>query len=260
MATHYSSTQGLLFLLGLYNYLDGAFSEVSKFATKLYRGVKETFSPKIYYLFECLPAAYLTTSVNIAASSSAVPDWYYLAETKTFVEWEHFTPISSLMRINSLQLPVLSMEIVEEGAVVYDLTEFIENIKIHTLGDEFFPSIAHILAAWSISSGIVLDNTREFTIRMIDTQANTIEAAPNSYAYIHFRDHEDIEAEDLEAEDLSGQDLSGQDLSGQDLSGQHLSGQDLSGQDLSGQDLSGQDLSGQDLSCQDLSGTNLEAT
>jgi hypothetical protein len=147
-----------------------------------------------------------------------VPDWYYLAESNTFVEWEHATPLSSLTRVNSLQLPVLSMEIIEDDAVVYDLTEFIDNLKIHTLGDEFFPSVAHILGAWSISSGIVLDTTRGFIVRMIDTQANTIETEPNNYAYIHFKD-DDIEAQDVSGQELSGQDLSGQDLSGQDLSG-----------------------------------------
>jgi hypothetical protein len=226
MVAFYSSTQGLLFLLGVYNYVDNALSDLKTFVKKLYRGVKDTFAPKVYYLFECLPAPYLTNSVNISASSSAVPDWYYLADTNTFVEWEHAESLSNLMRVNSLQLPVLSMEIVEGDAVVYDLTEFIENVKIHTLGDEFFPSVAHILGAWSISSGIVLDTTRGFLVRMIDTQANMIETTPDNYAYIHFKN------DDIEAQDVSGQDLSSQDLSGQDLSGQDLSGQDLSGAEV----------------------------
>jgi hypothetical protein len=208
MAANYSSTQGLLFLLGVYNYLDNALSDLKRLAKKLYKGMKDTFSPKVYYLFECLPVPYLTSSVNISASSSAVPDWYYLSESNTFVEWEHATPLSTLTQVNSLQLPILSMESIEDDAVVYDLTEFIDNLKIHTLGDEFFPSVAHILGAWSISSGIVLDTTRGFIVRMIDTQANTIETEPNNYAYIHFKD------DDIEAQDVSGQELSSQDLSG----------------------------------------------
>ena len=91
---------------------------------------------------------------------------------------------------HTYDLPILSMEILAGEDVVCDLTDFIASVKVHTYSMDVLPSIAHLLGAWSIHSGIVLDRGRNFMVRVIDTRANTID--------LHTEDHEfmSIESED----------------------------------------------------------------
>jgi len=174
----------VLVLIEMYNRLDNFYGSCKKLFKKLYTGIQSAFVEKNYYLFENISPPFLTTSVNISASSSAVPEWYYLPDKNAFVEWQHDTSLSSLLESSPHALPILSMEIVDKDAVVYDLTDFIEGLQIYNLNSIFFPCIAHMLGAWSLSSGIVTDVTRGFTVRMIDTNANTIESSIDNYLYI----------------------------------------------------------------------------
>lgn len=179
----YISTS-LFWLLGVYNTLEKVWVSTSDFYNKLYIGVQYAFIEKVYYIFEFLPTPVLISSVNISAESSAVPEWYYLPDSNTFLEWEQGTPLSVLKQSEPLELPILSMEILEDDIVIFDLTNFIETMKVHTVQSEFFPSVAHILAAWSISSAVILDATREFKVRMITTKADTKEVLADNYEYI----------------------------------------------------------------------------
>ena len=96
------------------------------------------------------------------------------------------------------------MEILEEDSVMYDLTDFIGDIKVHTSGAVVFPSIAHILGAWSLSSGIILDATREFNVRIIDIDGSTVLFPTDSYEYFEALDNE-LESEVIEETlDVSG--------------------------------------------------------
>lgn len=201
----YYSTPCLLFFLSLYNSLDTIFTQCNNFVGKLYMGIRDAFTEKLYYLLENVTIPLPVKSINISASSSAVPDWYYSLDKKQFIQWKFSTPISVLLSYyNAYYLPILSMEILEEDSVIYDLTDFIGDIKVHTSGAVVFPSIAHILGAWSLSSGIILDATREFNVRIIDIDGNTVLFPTDSYEYFEALDNE-LESEVIdETLDVSG--------------------------------------------------------
>ena len=194
MTGYYLPSKSVLVLLGAFNFLQDTLSWGRGLVRKLYRGVRDAFTEKVYYFFEKNPTGFLTSSVNISASSSAVPQWSYLLSKNTFLRWSRPPPPT----VHFLELPLLSMEVLENDLVVCDLTEFISTIRVYMDEQPLFPSIAHILGAWSLSSGIILDNTRRFTIRIIDTEANTREYEVNNYEFVPM--HQGPETKVTEAE------------------------------------------------------------
>jgi len=76
------------------------------------------------------------------------------------------------------------MEILEDDKVVYDLTDFLETVKVYNLDENIMPSVAHILGAWSTHSCIVLDRTRPFTIRMVTDKAETVNTMMDDHNYL----------------------------------------------------------------------------
>jgi hypothetical protein len=63
------------------------------------------------------------------------------------------------------------MEILENERVLFDLTEFLEKLKIF---GNTMPSVEHIVGAWQVSTGIVLDVTSPYVVRHITEDADTI--------------------------------------------------------------------------------------
>jgi hypothetical protein len=63
------------------------------------------------------------------------------------------------------------MEILENDKVVFDLTDFLENMKIYGTS---MPSVEHIIGTWYISNGIVLDTTSRYVVRHITENAETV--------------------------------------------------------------------------------------
>ena len=63
------------------------------------------------------------------------------------------------------------MEILENERVIFDLTDFLEKLKIY---GNTMPSVEHIVGAWQVSSGIVLDVTSPYVVRHITEDADTI--------------------------------------------------------------------------------------
>jgi len=207
------STNALLWMLRLYNTIYTYTSSTIDYGKSVYECVLDAFSTKIYVLFEDIMTPYLVSRVNVAASSSAVPQWYYLPEKNAFVQWELGQPVESLM-MNAQEvrsLSVLSMEIHHEESVVYDLTDFLEGVRVYRSSPGVEPSVAHILGAWSTSSGIVLDRKREFIVSMVADSGNTINCDPLSFVGLETMDitpfHEgEEETEEVESEtvDVSG--------------------------------------------------------
>jgi len=199
-------------MLRLYNTLYTYTAATIEYSTSMYGSIVEAFSTKMYVLFEGILSPYLVSRVNVAASSSAVPQWYYIPDAKAFVQWELGPPVETLM-INAQQirpLSILSMEIHDGDRVVYDLTDFLEGVRVFRTVPAVEPSVAHILGAWSTHSGIVLDRKREFIVSMVANSGNTINCDPLSFIGLETMDiaqeeeSEEQKAEVEEAVDASG--------------------------------------------------------
>ena len=186
----------------MYSYLEDKAVALKSFFAKVYSGVADALSEKVYVLFESISSPYRLSAVNISASSSAMPDWYYFPDTYSFVEWmPGSTPKNGpMVNGDTYNLPILSMDILEGEDVVYDLTDFVSSVKVHTYSMDALPSIAHLLGAWSLHSHLVLDRERDFKIRIIDTNAKTL--------YLPFDNYDFMPLDSFEVE-LTGEVIAG---------------------------------------------------
>jgi hypothetical protein len=138
---------------------------------KVYEAVCASLSPKSYIFFNGVEHPCEAT-LYARRPGSAQPLWLYYPETNTFYEW----PQSDTLEFK--QPPVLSLEILDGEDVVHDLSEFVGNMRVHVRGDEFYPSLSHIVNAWSLNTNIVLNPNLKG--RMIDADANITEVELNS--------------------------------------------------------------------------------
>lgn len=171
----------VLWLLSWSNYLTNAFESLGKLNKKIYKAVRSVFVADNYIFFKKIDKPYLENKVNINSVRSAEPAWLYDPEHHFFVEWA--TTAGSTRR-----LPILSLEIVDES-VVYDLTDFIELIRVYSNGAA--PSIAHLVNAWSLSSELVLNPELGYTVRYMTDTADTFEVPYNNMSTTPTAEDED---------------------------------------------------------------------
>jgi hypothetical protein len=168
----------LLYLIRLFNLVTNALAYSFERCGKVWTALEEGLSGREYLFFELNPAPYAELAVNETASGSARAEWVYDADHRIFTEYGagggHDKP-----------LPILSLEILYKEKVFYDLTDFAEMIRVRSAEGKLAPCIPHILGAWSLSSGIVLDATRGFEVRLIDMEANTFEVSPFDYSELN---------------------------------------------------------------------------
>jgi hypothetical protein len=176
----------VLCALRAYNGLDRIVTNLFKTVGLVYTALTYSLKAKSYLLFENISTPYPIEKVVLGLSSSAVPDWYYLSNTNTFVRYQVGKSVDELMfsAFYNKSLPVLSMEITLLGETLFDLTEFIGTACVSSQFENDFPSVAHIVGAWSLTSGVVLNQNMDFNASMIDASANTIQVSVQNFHYL----------------------------------------------------------------------------
>ena len=141
------------------------FQAVTTAISKVAQGIQSAFHERVYIFLEGYSAPFPEHAVNLFASSSAALDFYYNADKKQF----------STGAGTSRRLPALSLEIVRDGVVAFDLTDFIEKVTVVT--EEEFPSVSQIVHAWMIDSHVILSRTCEFVARIVSEDGSTHECS-----------------------------------------------------------------------------------
>jgi hypothetical protein len=165
----------LLYLIRLFNLVTNALAYSFERCGRVWTALEEGLGDREYLFFELNPAPYSALAVNESASGSARAEWVYNADKRIFTEY-------GAAGGSNKPLPILSLEVLYKEKVFYDLTDFAETIRVRTTEGKLAPCIPHILGAWSLSSGIVLDATRGFEVRLVDMEANTFEVSPFDYS------------------------------------------------------------------------------
>jgi hypothetical protein len=154
----------------MFNYITAVVDYVKSSYTK----IVSAFHADNYLFFDTYDTVYPEHLVNLSANLSATPTWVYSKDTCVFrlCRDERLVPIS---------MPYLSLEIVLNGKVMYDMTDYIEKLKVYTtdMSDAPTPSLIDILTAWSLHSGVVLDNKKAIIYRIITDSGETIEFRQN---------------------------------------------------------------------------------
>ena len=138
-------------------------------SVKILNGVLNAFDKHEYYFMQGYVVPYLRSSINEYASCSAKVEWIYTVEDNQFTIYGlQGLPVGA-------SLPILSLELVRDDRVAYDLTDFVETmVVIRSTDVPFFPSISQIVQAWVLHSKIVFDTRIEFAARLITTNGDTV--------------------------------------------------------------------------------------
>jgi hypothetical protein len=142
---------------------------------KLEEIVQITCNPTYYVFYEGYYTPYLYSKTNPWASGSANASIMYNYDTNTFFPYSLTTRmLDTYMMPSARTLPVLSLEIItSDDTVQYDLTDYIETMKYIQSDNSPVPTIAQIVATWSLVSHIVLDSKR-FSVRYINDYGDTV--------------------------------------------------------------------------------------
>lgn len=144
-----------LWLFSAYMFTSSWLSYGCDITEKVVRGVVNSFKADNYVFFSEMPIvrAYSTTVVNMGSSCAAPLDWIYDSNKHMFLDGKN--PVLPQKRSS---LPFLSLEIQSRanGSVLYDLTDFLETVRAYSDAGRK-PTIGHILEAWSLSSGLVIN-------------------------------------------------------------------------------------------------------
>ena len=170
--SNYVPTSWAFCLLRTLNILWATAEATWGFTKRFVSGVIEVLGPQNYVFFKGNPAPYRATMVNENASGSTPVDWYYNADKHVFLD------STDALLSHACTLPILSAEIVLDGRAFYDLTDFAETVRVYS-DDERAPSIQHLIGAWGLSSGIVLDHARGFEAHVILNNGSAAVLDPN---------------------------------------------------------------------------------
>ena len=150
-------------LLRLYMVSSEFFYTTAIVMSKIMRGVQAAFSERNYLFLENYSTPFPEESVNAYASSSAAVEFFYCADKHQFSKGVG----------NNKRLPILSLEILRDGVVLFDLTDFIE--KVSVISTAAFPSVSQIVQAWMIDSHVILDRGCDFVARIISNSGTSYE-------------------------------------------------------------------------------------
>lgn len=163
-------------MLSLYNSCLKFFERVTLFFKKIYAVVVDTDTSNNYIFFININHPVHESLTHVESSKSALPEWRYIADKYQFLEWYPGGNTSVKTSVTSHSLPILSMEILDGEETIYDLTEFIESIRVYNSSlRSSSPNINHIVQAWMLTARTVLNPSRNFIVRYIDETANTKE-------------------------------------------------------------------------------------
>jgi hypothetical protein len=170
---------------------------IQAFLKRIENVVELLTQPMIYGFFEKIQAPYLLSPLNLSASACARVELLYNQTTRTF--YPNRGILGAYPDEPTIKMPILSLDIVNsEGETQYDLTDFVESIKIIHVDGLAKPCISDIVEVWQLSSGIVLDRDL-FKVRYITEDGDTIDAKLNDMTPL-FKKEEQVEEEKPEEE------------------------------------------------------------
>ena len=176
------------YLLSMFNYM----TSLVEYVKRQYNKFSNAFLPENYLFFDVNDKVYPEHLVDLSANLSATPMWSYSKDTHMFRLW------GATEKLVPTALPYLSIEVVLDGEMQYDITSFIGQVKVYSIDAEEapIPSFMNIIVAWSLHSGVIIDDKKGVTYRIIDDSGNTHEVVINN----PYEDSDVTEDEELEQE------------------------------------------------------------
>lgn len=149
--------QVLVYSIRLINFVWSFFSSSYHVSKKVSWNVYSALQAETYYFFKNSAHPWDARRFNLSAAGSPEVDLYYNADTKTFSRSENDGHLH--------HFPYLTAEIYHGNLALYDITSFTESLK--WTGGEVAPSANHVLSAWSLETGILLDPSLPLVLKII---------------------------------------------------------------------------------------------
>lgn len=156
----------LLTFLTLFHRLTVFLYTVKEYSVRVVYGIYRGVTDEEYAFHQGSNAAYSLYKLKTDSAASASLEWIYNPERKQF---KH---VDSSLGDEYVYFPYLSAEIYHGNLRLYDISEFVSQLKWRAPADSITlrPTAKHILSAWFLSSGVVLDVSLSLSLHTITNE------------------------------------------------------------------------------------------
>lgn len=155
----------LQFLNGAYRFLSSSWS----LCQNVYKGVKRSLSENVYVFFEDSSYPYALDEIEMKSPGVPSIEWYYNHTTKTFISARLYT---NSQHYHTHHIPYLSAELQYNDLTLYNVTEFMNDVRWAGEDGEPMPSADHLVSAWTLYSGVVVKRSDAVSLLVINTDGD----------------------------------------------------------------------------------------
>ncbi len=135
------------------------------------KGARRTFRDEVYVFFRDSSYPYLLDSIELNKPGMPDVEWYYNAKTHTFLTARLF---ETSVHHHTSHVPYLSAEIKYNDLTLYDVSEFMNGVRWAGEENAQMPNVDHLVSAWSLSSGVVLQRSPQMRLFVVNTDGNEV--------------------------------------------------------------------------------------
>ena len=165
----------ILFHYGIptYNFLNKTLNNVYESIYYTCNNILKGYNAGTLYFYENNPNVYMSSFIDTSNKLNGVIMWKYDIFTQTFYNY-------SCCFKDTKYLPVLTASVELHDKLIFDLTDFVRNIKVESSNINY-PSLNHILTAFEYTNGIIFDRNQSYVFKYFDT--NLDEKTVNLFEY-----------------------------------------------------------------------------
>jgi hypothetical protein len=151
----------LLTLLSMFQRLTVFLYYVRKYSIRIFNGVYRGIADDEYAFHRGSNTAFSLYKLKSESAAAASLEWIYSTDKKQFKN------IIASPEDELHYFPYLSAEVYHGNLRLYDISEFVSELKWTACQGAERPTAKHILAAWSLETGIVLDVSLSLSLHVI---------------------------------------------------------------------------------------------
>ena len=151
----------MLTLLSIFQRITVFLYYVRKYSVRVFNGVYRGIADEEYAFHRGSNTAFSLYKLKTDSAAAASLEWIYSTDKKQF---KH---IIASPEDETQYFPYLSAEVYHGNLRLYDISEFVSQLKWTACKNAVRPSAKHILSAWSLETGVVLDVALSLSLRVI---------------------------------------------------------------------------------------------
>jgi hypothetical protein len=158
--------QSAIFLIRFFNLSAECLQALWQFLTSVVKGVKRGLRDNIYVFFQGSSHPYYLDDIQMTSPAIPPVEWYYNAKSHTFISARLY---NTSEQYHTHHIPYLTAEVKYNDLILYDISDFINSVRWAGEEGETMPNADHLVSAWTLSSGIVLQRSDAMALSVINT-------------------------------------------------------------------------------------------